>query len=232
MLQALFKSPNIGGLGGYVIMGLSAVCQTPPMSVSKEMVPQYLRSNQGVGCSSANYGVSSNSWGEKLFKPHFKSPNIGGAMRRSNEVGECSSANDDTTHLPLFLNNKRIFIVAMVSCSIHPWSLWIGLGLQTEANVRQYLDGNKELECVVYEQPNEVKEVEVRIEIYSLTLKEAEDKLSIETRIVYEDEGELCFFPINPIKKVFHQSTSCEYFGSEISYKPHHVKVTLTLGRS
>nr|GMD01934.1 disease resistance protein TAO1-like [Ipomoea batatas] len=76
--------------------------------------------------------------------------------RRSKEVGECSSANYT---LPLFLNNKRIFIIAMVSCSLHPWSLWIGH--QNHITRTDYLDGNKELECVVYEQPNEVEEVEV-----------------------------------------------------------------------
>nr|GLL27858.1 disease resistance protein TAO1-like [Ipomoea trifida] len=183
------------------------------MSVSKDMVPQYLWSNQGVGvgigCSSANCAVSSKSWCEKLFKPLFRSPNIGGAMRvpqylrrRSKEVGECSSANY-ATHLPLFLNNKRIFIIAIVSCSLHSWSLWIAHH-QEQFNGREYLDGNKELQCVVYEQPNEMKEVEVLIELYSLILKEVENKLSIETRIVYEDEGELYFFPINPKKELLH----------------------------
>nr|GMC94097.1 disease resistance protein TAO1-like [Ipomoea batatas]GMC94099.1 disease resistance protein TAO1-like [Ipomoea batatas] len=166
MVQGLFKSPNIGGHRGCVMM-----------SVSKEMVPQYLRSNQGVGvgCSSANWALSTNYT------------------------------------LPLFLNNKRIFIFAMVSCSFHSWSL------------------RKELECLVYEQPNEVKEVEVLIEFYSLTLKEVEDNLSIETCIVYEDEGELCFFHINP-KKVL-KFTSQAYIGTVISHKPH-VQVTLTRGIS
>ncbi|XP_031093391.1 disease resistance protein TAO1-like [Ipomoea triloba] len=210
--KGLFKSPNIGGhFYGFVRMG-----------VSKDMVPQYLWSNQGVGCSSANYAVSSNSWGEKLYKPLFKSPNIGGAMRRSNEVGECSSVNYT---LPLFLKNKRIFIIVMVSCSLHPWSLWIPHFKQF--SVTEHLDGKKELECVVYEQPNEVKEVEVLIELYSVKLKEVEDKLSIETRVVYEDEGELCFFPINP-KKVFKfTSWTWNYFG-----KKTRVKVIVTRGLS
>nr|GMD01935.1 protein PELOTA 1 [Ipomoea batatas] len=105
--------------------------------------------------------MSSKYWCENLLKRLFKSPNIGHdrwvsirvskemvpqyLRRRSKEVvgvgvGECSYANYTTHHLPLFLNNKRIFIIVMVS-----WSLWES-------------GPNKELLCLVYEQPNEVEE--------------------------------------------------------------------------
>nr|GMC96087.1 eukaryotic translation initiation factor 3 subunit F-like [Ipomoea batatas] len=95
--------------------------------------------------------------------------------RRSKEVvgvgvGECSYANYTTHHLPLFLNNKRIFIIVMVS-----WSL-------------RESGPNMELLCLVYEQANEVEEVMVLIEFNLFTLKEVEDNLSIETYIVYEDD--------------------------------------------
>jgi len=104
--------------------------------------------------------------------------------RRSKEVvgvgvGECSYANYTTHHLQLFLKNKRIFIIVMVS-----WSLWES-------------DRNKELSCTIYEQRSGVEEVMVLIGFSLFTLKEVEDNLSIETYIVYEDDGELYFFPIN-----------------------------------
>ncbi|XP_019151053.1 PREDICTED: TMV resistance protein N-like [Ipomoea nil] len=64
---------------------------------------------------------------------------------------------------------------------------------------------NKVLEWRVYDhfiEANKVEEVKVVVEFYSSLEQGAEENLRIETCIVYEKEGEVCFFPVNPNKVI------------------------------
>ncbi|XP_031093812.1 TMV resistance protein N-like [Ipomoea triloba] len=166
--------------------------------------------------------LSSKSWCVNFFKARFKNPtqftmklskDMVPQYLCSNEVVGCSSSYT----LPLFLKKKQIlFIVVMISCLFGGWcyvkykttagkELTIGKMLQ----VHPPHVNDMGLECEVYgyfAEPNEVKKLEVLIEFYLLEHGE-EEKLSIETCIVYEEEGvgEVYFLPINLNKAIkFH----------------------------
>ncbi|XP_019150986.1 PREDICTED: disease resistance protein TAO1-like [Ipomoea nil] len=153
------------------------------------------------GCSA----LSSKYWCDNLFKALFKRPTLTGwvRMRVSKDMvpqyWRRSKQVDGVGVEGRSSKNKWIFIVVMVSCLLDPWILY-----QQETNGSRYgiVYGSKELGCCVYELPNKVEEGEVFIEFCPLTVteKDAEENSSLETCIVYEEEGEVCFFPINPNK--------------------------------
>ncbi|XP_019150985.1 PREDICTED: disease resistance protein TAO1-like [Ipomoea nil] len=151
------------------------------------------------GCSA----LSSKYWCDNWFKALFKRPTLTGWVRmrvskdmvpqywrRSKQVDGVGVGVEGRGRS---WKNKRIFIVVMVSCLLDPWILY-----QQETNGRYgIVYGSKDLGCCVYELPNKVEEGEVLIEFCP---KDAEENSSVETCIVYEEEGEVCFFPINPNK--------------------------------
>ncbi|XP_019157501.1 PREDICTED: uncharacterized protein LOC109154080 [Ipomoea nil] len=162
-----------------------------------------LRSIRMVGCSA----LASNSCREKLFKAFLQNPNLHGFTMRVSEdmvaevVVGCSSSNYT---LPMFSTKKRILILVKISC-LFSCVCYLRYKTTEEFEHVSHTDPTEELELRVYDdfiEANKVEEVKVVVEFYSPLEHGAKENFRIETCIIYEEEGEVYFFPVNPNKLI------------------------------
>ncbi|XP_019150987.1 PREDICTED: disease resistance protein TAO1-like [Ipomoea nil] len=180
-----------------------------------------LREIDNRNCST----LSSKSWFVNLFKALLQNPNCREWLKMSvskdmvskylcsnNEVAGCSS----NYRLPLFLKKKGIFIVVEILCLFRLKFLDYKM-IGTELI---YPDDDMEVRCTVYNlftEPNKFEEVEELIELHSSSEEKWKDRSILQTCIVYEEEGEVYFIPMNPnvVIKFHPQSTDDEITGME-----------------
>nr|GLL27857.1 disease resistance protein TAO1-like [Ipomoea trifida] len=130
----------------------------------------------------------------------------------NNEVAGCSS----NYSLPLFLKKKGIFIVVEILCLFRLQFLDYKM-IGTELI---YPDDDMEVRCTVYNlftEPNKFQEVEELIELHSSSEQRWKKRSILQTCIVYEEEGEVYFIPMNPnvVIKFHPESTDNEITGME-----------------
>ncbi|XP_019150991.1 PREDICTED: uncharacterized protein LOC109147788 [Ipomoea nil] len=191
-----------------------------------------LRSIEMVGCSA----LVSNSCRAKLFKAFLQNPNLHGfKMTVSKDmvaevVVGCSSSNYT---LPLFSSKKRILILVTISSCL--FRCHCCFKYKTTKELNEYVSHrdpiwNTVLNCIVYDdfiEANKVEEVKVVVEFYSPLKQGAEENFEIETCIVYEEEDEVYFFPVNPNKLIkFHPDDLSSYMSGDV-YPG--VNITLTI---
>nr|GLL27859.1 disease resistance protein TAO1-like [Ipomoea trifida] len=130
----------------------------------------------------------------------------------NNEVAGCSS----NYSLPLFLKKKGIFIVVEILCLFRLQFLDYKM-IGTELI---YPDDDMEVRCTVYNlftEPNKFQEVEELIELHSSSEQRWKKRSILQTCIVYEEQGEVYFIPMNPnvVIKFHPESTDNEITGME-----------------